>query len=58
MLASLKNALERGCTRWLVEVDEGNTPSLQMHFGALGGRPERTGVVAETFVLGLSDRMI
>ena len=50
VLASLSDALKRGCTRWLVEVDEGNTPSLQMHFGAMGERPERTGVVAETFV--------
>ncbi len=55
VLASLNDALKRGCTRWLVEVDEGNTPSLQMHFGAMGERPERTGVLSETFARRLPE---
>lgn len=45
VLASLSDALKRGCIRWLVEVDEGNTPSLQMLFGAMGKRLDRTGGV-------------
>lgn len=50
VLAGLDEALKRGCTRWLVEVDEGNTASEQMHIGALGEQPERSGVIAEMFV--------
>lgn len=50
VLAGLEEALKRGCTRWLVEVDEGNTASEQMHFGAMGERLERTGTIAELYV--------
>lgn len=50
VLASLSEAMERGCKRWLVEIDEGNTAAEKMHFGAFVNGPSKTGIIAEMFV--------
>lgn len=49
-LASISEALKRGCTRYLVEIDEGNTASERMNFGSTGERQKKTGVITEVFV--------
>ncbi len=47
VLAAMGEALKRGCNRWQVEMDEGNTASEEMHAAALGERLERSGVMSE-----------
>lgn len=48
--ASLKEAMRRGCSRWVVEVDEDNTASLRMHSFL---SPKPNGTVAELWTRGV-----